>query len=70
MSTSVFFNMETDDLSEVLSRKCKCGHKLSEHGFVDNLSSMGYPHAVLWVSECVFCGYDKENQKFNCEGFH
>ncbi len=70
MSTSVIYNKETDDYGEVLSRKCKCGHKLSEHGFVDYISIMGYPYGEIWVSQCCFCGYDKETKEYICEGFH
>lgn len=67
MSTNVFYNAETDDYDKLLHRMCKCGHELYMHGFTDHMSSLGYPHAVLWVSQCVMCGH--EGEKFICEEF-
>ena len=51
-------------------QKCTCGHEIYLHAFVpsymgnEDKTTMG-----LWVSQCTFCGYDKENEKFLCEGF-
>lgn len=50
-----------------MDKKCVCGHKLSSHAF-----TMGEydEHTVkLYISQCVFCGYDKENEKYLCETF-
>lgn len=53
---------DTDDLQEVLYRKCKCGHMLYEHGFIEL-------NKHIHTSQCVICEFDKEKQKFKCEGF-
>lgn len=50
-----------------MNRICKCGHTLGDHAFTmhpqaDNVIQ-------LWVSQCVFCEFDRETGKFKCEGF-
>lgn len=56
MSTVIPFdiNKDEEDLRNKLDSMCKCGHKLSYHGFtdwVDEYSKQSY----LRVSQCVMC---------------
>ena len=65
MSTNVYY--DPDNLQKTLDSMCKCGHKLSYHGFVDALVNESSPH--LRVSQCVFCGYNKDKDEFLCKEF-
>jgi hypothetical protein len=52
---------------EYYDRMCRCGHKLSYHGFTQ---SVGYPnpyYVTLYVSQCCFCG--SKDGKFICNSF-
>ena len=67
MTTTVYYDLD-EDYAGVLDRKCKCGHKLSEHGFVNHMSFVPGKGAI-WVSQCVLCGFDEKTHKFICEEF-
>lgn len=62
MSTQIAYSDDID-MEEVFNLMCKCGHKLSHHGFV---RGYGKPNH-FWVSQCVLCPI--EDGKFACEEF-
>jgi len=61
--TNVYF--EEGNFDKEVHRKCKCGHDLYQHGFTQHISNMGYPHMVLWVSQCVMCDCKEFHQEEN-----
>ena len=52
---------------EMYHKKCVCGHELYKHAFT--MGKYNDDLVELHVSQCVFCNYDKENDKFLCERF-
>ena len=55
MSTEV--PLDEVNFMKTLNKACKCGHKLSEHGFVDGWNySTG--KAVVSVFTCALCDCD------------
>ena len=55
---------------EVYQTKCVCGHELYLHAFVVVPDmSMSKEYIKLRTSQCTFCEYDKENEKFLCKEF-
>ena len=48
-------------------QKCVCGHELYIHAFT--MGKYDENSAELRVSQCTFCDYDEENEKFLCDGF-
>ena len=48
-------------------QKCVCGHELYLHAFT--LGEYDEYSVSIKVSQCTFCDYDKENEKFFCEEF-
>lgn len=47
-----------DRVENTLDRICKCGHKLSYHGFNDYMDYSTGQHFFV-VSICLFCGSEK-----------
>lgn len=68
MSTPIYYEEMGLDIDDALRLKCKCGHKLSYHGFVV-FPSFLLPHQgnYLSVSQCVMCPI--EDGKFTCSAF-
>lgn len=50
-----------DDMSNILDTVCKCGHKLSEHGFTEGVNYLTGKTVVV-VSICAFCKCRKFEQ--------
>lgn len=65
MSPVVHYEEENIKLTDAFDLLCKCGHKLSRHGFVHVVSV--YPGACLRVSQCCMC--DIVDGKFVCPEF-
>ena len=63
---SEFAFENAEEQEEIHERMCKCGHKFYQHAFV-MLHDGTSPHYI--VSQCVFCGYDHETGRFDCEKF-
>jgi len=63
MTTNVYYDPDNDDVGKVLREtKCKCGHMLYQHGFVQGYSFNNSPY--FRVSLCVMCdckGFEHEN---------
>ena len=47
-----------DNIEATMNKMCKCGHKLSYHGFTDNYDQYSHGH-YFHVSQCVFCDCQK-----------
>ena len=72
MTKNVSFRSETKkDWDDQMNRKCKCGHLLYQHAFTmhPSLADPDPACIVLWTSQCTVCLYDREKEKFTCEGF-
>ena len=52
---------------EMYNQKCVCGHELYKHAFT--MGAYTKDSVDLYVSQCCFCDYDKETEKFPCETF-
>ena len=52
---------------EMYNQKCVCGHELYKHAFT--MGTYDEDSISLYVSQCVFCGFDQENEKHLCETF-
>lgn len=66
----MFQNETGEDWDIQMHKMCKCGHPFYYHGFViayNEKPEQGW--MATWVSQCTFCPYDKEKEKFTCEGF-
>ena len=51
--------------------KCVCGHELYLHAFTMSFAvrKPDENYTELRTSQCTRCDYDKENEKFLCDGF-
>ena len=68
MSTVITISADTDGWNEEMyHQKCVCGHELYKHAFV--MGKYDEDFVELRTSQCTFCDYDDENEKFLCEGF-
>lgn len=59
--------LDNEDVQEALNLRCKCGHKLSGHGFVPTIDYPVPGQTTIYVSQCVFCPI--VDGEFTCRRF-
>ena len=68
MSKLIWISTDVDKWrEEMYHQKCVCGHELYIHAFT--MGKHDENSVELRVSQCTFCDYDYEKEKFPCEGF-